>query len=43
MSTETDVKIGKFDILATTAALLQEANARFYRSFGHLFDQEKHQ
>ena len=29
--------------LTITAALLQEANARFYRSFGHLFDQEKHQ
>jgi integrase len=29
--------------LTITAALLQEANTRFYRSFGHLFDQEKHQ
>lgn len=29
--------------LTITAALLQEANSRFYRSFGHLFDQEKHQ
>ena len=28
--------------LTITAALLQEANARFHRSFGHLFDQEKH-
>jgi integrase len=27
--------------LTVTAALLQEANARFHRSFGHLFDQEK--
>jgi integrase len=27
--------------LTITAALLQEANSRFYQSFGHLFDQEK--
>jgi integrase len=26
--------------LTITAALLQEANARFHRSFGHIFDQE---
>ena len=26
--------------LTVTAALLQEANARFYRSFGNVFDQE---
>jgi integrase len=29
--------------LTMTAALLQEANTRFYRNFGHLFDQEKEQ
>jgi site-specific recombinase XerD len=28
--------------LTITAALLQEANARFHRGFGHVFDQENH-
>ena len=29
--------------LTITAALLQEANSRFHRNFGYLFDQEKPQ